>query len=283
MGLTVHFFNEEEGGIKLETYTADLCAVDALSITGPVVKSSIVNIFSGLGVNEEELPEFLCVVTDRGSNMLAAVTDLDSEVCVAHLLNNVVGSMLKLEPVKEITSKAAHLVRYMKTSHAGALMTSKLKSYPDTRFNYAIDMLKSIYDNHEEVFQILTAKEDATRNKHLSDKITCLSMPDIKSMCDFLVIFKNMTTAIEGDQHVTLHKVWPVFRELRSILKPHRSDSDLIAQMRAADLQYINKTENQQYFSPSDRHKLALFLHPLMNQLTFLTFRGKLCVNLHKI
>lgn len=34
-------------------------------------------------VNEVESRTCLCVVTDRGSNMLAVVTDLNSEVCVA--------------------------------------------------------------------------------------------------------------------------------------------------------------------------------------------------------
>lgn len=41
--------------------------------------------------------------------------------------------------MKEIQTKANVLVRYVKTSHIGAQLTSQLKSYPETRFSYVMD------------------------------------------------------------------------------------------------------------------------------------------------
>lgn len=90
-----------------------------------------------------------------------------------HLFNNVTGHMLKVPEVKEIMNNTSNLVRYMKTSHAGAQLTSKLKSFPETRFNYAYDMLFSICENYDDVFEILSKKEEITKKKDLIEIITC--------------------------------------------------------------------------------------------------------------
>lgn len=279
LSLTVHFFTIENAEIKLEAYTADIREMKTASMTGSVIKQAIYEMFGELGITEDEVRAYVCIVTDRGSNMLAAVNELDSEECLAHLISNVVGHMLKHSEVKEILAKAAQLVRYMKTSHAGAEMTSKLKIFPETRFNYAHDMLESIHTNYDQVYEILVEKEQVTGKDDLTDKITCLPKDKLKTICDFLAFFKEATTEIEGDKKITIHKVWPVLRMLRANLQPNRSDCDLIASMRAVGLNYITKPENQQYFEPSLRHKLALFLNPCMNQMSFLSFRGKPYIN----
>lgn len=280
LSLTVHFFTEEDATLKLECFTADLCETKELSMTGAVIKRAIYDMFAELDLEEEEVRAYVCIVTDRGSNMLVAVDDLDSAECLAHLTNNVVGQMLKNTEVKDILAKASNLVRYMKTSHAGAQLTSKLKSYPETRFNYAYDMLISILTNRNQVFEILEAKEQLSRNKDLTDKVTCLPADKMKSICGFLAFFKELTAAIEGDKHVTLNRVWPALRELRSILQPKPTDCDVVASMKRAGLSYITKPENVRFFEPKMSHKLALFLHPCMNQLPFLNYSGKLCKKL---
>lgn len=249
--------------------------MNELSATGAVIKRAIYSIFLEYGVNEEEVDEYVCMVSDRGSNMLSAFSGLDSAVCLAHMLNNVTQQIMKVPEVKNIVSQATALVRYMKQSHAGSQMTSKLKSYPETRFNYANEMLLSICENHTEVYSVLRSKEESNKNyRGLTDKITCLPIEKLKEICGFLQFFKDATTTIEGDKKVTLHKVWPILRELWTRLQPKEMDSDLIAAMKNVALQYIEKPENDRYFNPSLRHKIALFLHPMMNRLQFLSFRG---------
>lgn len=249
--------------------------VDALSLTGPIIKRAIYDVFLDYGMNEEEVNEYVCIVTDRGTSMLSAVNEIESEACKAHLLNNVVQQIMKVPEVKDIVNQASSLVKYMKVSHAASQLTYKLKSYPETRFNYAIETLMSIHDNYTEVFNVLQAKEDISRNNRgLTEKITCLPIEKLKEISDFLQFFKDATTAIEGDKYVTMHKVWPILRALWAKLQPNETDSDLIAAMKEAGLNYIQKTENSRYFNPSLRHKLALFLHPMMNRLQFLGFRG---------
>lgn len=279
IALTLHFFTIEEATIKLEAHTVDLRELNAPSLTGSVIKKAILEIFLEYGVIEKEVEDYVCMVTDRGPNMLSAVGCFDSEVCLAHLCNNVISQMYKLPEMKDIVTKASALVSYMKRSHAGSLMTSKLKSYPETRFNYVYDMLKSIYDNHAEVYDILKEKENIGRNyQDLTEKVTCLPIDKLKELCDFFIFFKNITTAIEGDKQVTLYKVWPTLRELRAKLLPNEMDTNLIATIKRAGLAYIQKPENERHFTPSTRHRLALFLHPLMNRLSFMSFRGKLFI-----
>lgn len=268
IALTLHFFVIEMGTLKLESHTVDLREMNELSATGAVIKKTIYDIFLEYGVLEEEVDQFVCMVSDRGSNMLSAFSGLESGVCIIHLLNNVTQQIIKVPEVKEIMGQASALVRYMKTSHAGSQMTSKLKSYPETRFNYAIDMLLSIRENHAEVYNVLRAKEDGNRLlRGLTEKITCLPIDKLEEICDFLKFFKQATITAEGDKKVTLHKVWPILRELWARMQPKESDSDLIAAMKDAALKYIEKPENE--------HKIALFLHPLMNRLQFLSSRGK--------
>lgn len=275
LGITVHFFTVEEAGIKLEAYTADLREIVAASVTGVVVKNAIYDVFGDLGFGQDEVREHMHLVTDRGSNMLLAAAEFDSDVCKIHLANNVMKHMFKDVPeAKDILTKSGNLVRYMKSSHAGAQMTSRLKSYPDTRFNWAHDMLVSIVENYDEVLEILSEKERAT-NKSLTEKITCLSVDELTPLIDFLDFFKHVTVALEGEKHVTLNRVWPFFRELRAVLQPKQTDTELIKKMKVIGREYIDKPENEQYFEPTLMHKLALFLHPQMSRLSFLNFRGR--------
>lgn len=273
LGVTVHFFTVEEAAIKLEAFTAEMREIQEMSTTGRVVQNAIYDVLGGIGVTDQEVRDYMHLVTDRGSNMLSAASAFDSSACVAHLFNNVISHMVAVPEMNDIVSKASSLVRYMKTSHAAALMVSRLKSFPETRFNYIHDMLYSIKENYQETFDILMQKEAVTRNP-VTDKITCLSVDELKHICDFLCFFKEVTNAIEGEKYVTLNKVWPVLRELRSVLEPKLTDIELITQMKFIGREYIAKPENEKYFNPSEQQKLALFLHPQMNQLSFLNFRG---------
>lgn len=275
LALTLHFFVIDEASLKLETHTVDLREIPELSATGAVIKSTIYRIFQEYGLIEVEVDAYVCMVSDRGSNMLAAFSGLASEVCLPHRLNNVTQQIMKVSEVKDIVKQSAALVTYMKQSHTMSQMSSKLKNYPETRFNYAFEMLQSIIENYTEVYNVLRAKEESN-NKYrgLTDKITCLPIEKMKEICGFLKFFKDATTTVEGDKKVTLHKVWPILRELWAKLQPNGMDSDMVASMKSVALQYIEKPENERYFQASLQHKIALFLHPMMNRLQFLPFRG---------
>ena len=166
---------------QLEAHTADLRHIKETSMTGIVIKRAILGIFEEYGVSESEVNEHVSIVTDRGTNMLCAVSSFDSEVCIMHLFNNVVAHIIKDTELKDIVSNATSLVRYIKTSHIAASMSCKLKTFPETRFNFAYDMLVSIKDNHMEIFDVLKIKEQTSRNNRgLTDKLTSLPIEKLK-------------------------------------------------------------------------------------------------------
>lgn len=74
-------------------------------------------------------------------------------------------------------------------------------------------MLRSIIDNHQELYQLLQAQRSSTASNSL-DKLSRLTMTEIDPICDFLSFFKNLTTSVEGDQEVTPYKYWPSLREI---------------------------------------------------------------------
>lgn len=121
-----------------------------------------------------------------------------------------------------MVTDGSSLVRYMKTA---AVDTSKLKTslkpYCDTRWNSVNDMFESIETNCAEVLQILSEKEQSSNNhRNVSEKIRCLSKQTLRSTCDFLKLFKTITSEIEGDKYETIHRVWPAFKKIESHLEP---------------------------------------------------------------
>lgn len=275
LSLTAHILREGEFGLYLDVFTIDVHNMQTISHTGENIRYALLQIFSQHGISEDEVKKHVVFVTDRGPNIRLAVSDFENEPCTAHLYNNVVGTMIDTDSMKTIISNATKLVRYVKVSHVGSQLEYRLKMYVSTRWNTAYDMLKSIYDSYREIEQLLEEKEASSRKSGIVDHITCLPITDLKCICDFLVFFKNMTTAFEGDKKVTLHRVWPALRELKRRLQSKAMDSDAVASMKDAGRLYIKEARNVKHFEPSMRHKLALFLHPEYRKLDFMTYFGK--------
>lgn len=277
LGVTIHILNPTKSSLTLERCTIDAREITALSVTDAVIKNTILKIFSEYGLSEDEVKQFMCIVTDRGSNMRLAVADWENEACLAHLLNNVFGIMLNVNSVKTIITAATSLVKYVKTAHINSHLQNRLKLYVETRWNTAYDMLKSIIDNYQDVYEMLQAKEQAISTKRdLLSKLTNLPINDLRAMCDFFVFFKNATLETEGDKNVTLHKVWPVLRELKKKLQPSQYDAEIVEQMKDAGRTYTQKPDNIKFFSASMRHKVAMFLHPQMKKMPFAEYYGKI-------
>lgn len=276
LSLTAHILREGNTSLHLDVFTIDVHEIQDISHTGLAFRRAILEIFSKLGINEEEVKKYVCFVTDRGPNIRLAVADFENEACVAHLYNNVVGCMIDTSTMKTIIKDASKLVRFVKVSHIGTQLVSRLKQYVSTRWNTAHDMLKSIYENHRELEQLLEAKELASsRRENFVEKLTCLPIQELKPICEFLSFFKDMTTALEGDQKVTLHRVWPALRELKHRLQANVMDCDTVAKMKDAGRIYVRKNENEKFFEPSMRHKIALFLHPEYRKMDFMNYFGK--------
>lgn len=116
----------------------------------------------------------------------------------------------------------------MKKSHVGCQLTNKLKSHIDVRWNTAYDMLQSIIDSHQELYELLQSRD----NTNAMDKLTCLSVQEMRHICDLLRVFKNLTTEIEGEKQVTIHKYWLSLREMKQKLEDNLDYSALVEIMK---------------------------------------------------
>lgn len=267
--VTAHFFAFTTGGLVLKSLVVELCEMTCDSMTGANILAAIVKSFASFNITESILKTYACFVTDRGANMLNAVKDFESHACLAHLCNSVVGKMLDVPEAKTIIENASKLVQHVKKNHIASKLSGKLKSHVETRWNTAYDMIMSIIASHQELYELLQNKEStSSRLPNSLDKLTVLSMSDMKAMSELLVFFKNVTMAVEGDG-VTLHNYWLTLREMKRILSPNRIDSALIKAMKNVGLRYIESAEVKGDFQANIRHKTAVFLHPQLKGLNF--------------
>lgn len=87
----------------------------------------------------------------------------------------------------------------------------------------------------------------------------------------FLKPFREMTLQLEGHKLPTLHKVWPVFIKIQDLLKAdvfaceESEHGYIVENMKVDGLNYLNS--NWRDFEPTDIHKVATILHPLLKNL----------------
>lgn len=237
--------------------------------TGDDIYNEIVKVFETFNVQQQEIDEQITFLSDRGKNMINALSKSTRLNCYAHLINNLVRSMCQRKKMVDIVSKACSLVRYWNMSSLKNFegLHRKLKQMCETRFNTVHTMLQSICDNYDDVSNALYDKErNSNFTLRTTQQITCLPKNEITLICKFLETFTTMTARLEGDQY-PIHMVWPIFRKIQSHLQPKDSDITAVADMKQKGLKYFN--ENASDFEPTMHHKSAVFLHPMMKNMNF--------------
>lgn len=266
--ITAHLNLFQDEKIVPKMYLINMNAMDDEPKKGTAIFAEMTKIFQKFGLTSDEIIDKITFITDRGGNMKAGLTDCVRLNCYAHIINNIVQKMCKLDHVNGLITKAASLVRYMKITglNDNEQLVSSLKSYCETRFNTVVDMFESIERNYYEIFNLLREKQQKTKQTNLLTKITCLDDGELKLIIDFLKIFKEITTDIEGDEYITIIKVWPAYLKIVKHLLPKENDSSIVSAMKNEGRGYMeNKTE----IEPNMIHKVAVFLHPAFKNLGF--------------
>ena len=85
--------------------------------TGINVKEHLVEIFHGFGLEEEHLEKSI-FTTDKGTNIIAALEDVERIDCINHILNRVLTQTLEdkhaPKPVSGLLRSLKILVHYLK-------------------------------------------------------------------------------------------------------------------------------------------------------------------------
>lgn len=148
-----------------------------------------------------ELNDKAIIVTDRGSNMIAAFRQHNHIFCFAHLLHNVIQkSMQEFERIDDLCRACTKLVKYFKVNGANSKLPTSLKSYTPTRWNSIYHMLLSIEKNWPEIIQLLQEKNDLSR-------INNIQLSHISEIVMVLQPFEEAFKKLEGDKSPTIHLV----------------------------------------------------------------------------
>lgn len=247
-------------------------SIEAICKTNQIVYQHIKGVFASFGIDEITMNRFIKWISDRGQNLVLALTHnaMLRISCFAHIINNIVKTMLDIDRVKSIVSNTKHLVKYMKTSGLNARLKKSLISFCETRWNAVYYTVKSLYENYDDVLKLLHEKEGATQKYDKVSKITCINKDSLKQLFEFLELFVHITVTIEGEKKPTLHYVWPFHVKIKKYLADRANGGSFTSIMSRAGIQYMDK--NAEPFAMTDEHKIATFLHPYMKTLKFVTF-----------
>ena len=150
------------------------------------------------------------------------------------------------------------LVTYFKHSSLNSKLENSLKQEVKTRWNSKLEMLESIYNQFEEVSELLLEKGELNRIENIDTNV-------LKILIDFLKKFKEASDFLEGSKYPTLHMVIPWYKILMDHCKVNISDNDILIQIKNVVEQIMkNKLKIENI------HKIAVFFNPKMKQLKVL-------------
>lgn len=269
--LVAHCNTITEKGIERHSYNLYCGQITELVKTKEVIVGHILNVLHDYGFSEDEVSEFVTFVTDRGSNFKYGLISAgySRHSCYAHLIHNLIKAMMKKKSrVYEIVETAAKVTALVKNSNINSQLPKTIKSFSRTRWNGVYTMLHSIGVNFANLDQLLFQRQRQNPKETCFDLFSSLKASDIKSICEFLEQFANITNDIEGQAYETLSMVWPIYSGLNLALEEgyaEEESSRIIEEMKDNGRKYL--TSKKKDFMPTMKHKMATVLNPFAKKL----------------
>ena len=262
LGVTFHCINK-----KWELVERVLCTAEwdsALRKTADNLKPAIIQALRKY--NLDEFYSKLVYVTDRGSNIVAALRAVTRLSCAAHILSTVLHTVLGKkspddlfhEEVTAVIEASKSLVTYFKQTTLQNRLKKTLKACVETRWNSLHTMLDSILSQYDDVGDILAERGEQNRLINLSRDV-------LGDLVSFLARFRDATKALEASKTPTLHLTAVWIERLRTHLQPATSDSMALGSLKKKALEVLN-----QKLELHPLHKMAVFLHPKLKSLKLL-------------
>lgn len=158
-GVTAHFIEETSDGFILNDRI--ICARDLHTDAkdGLYLRGKLLEYLTSY--NLENLISKLVFVSDRGSNIRKALEIYEAIACFAHMVNNLVDSMLV--EISDLVVSVKALVKYFKVTGLNAALDTTLKSFVPTRWNSVFYMIESVIINYDPINSILQEKKEGHR------------------------------------------------------------------------------------------------------------------------
>lgn len=166
-------------------------------------------------------------VTDRGANVVAALSNFNRISCAAHILNNVLAKgTKKSKQFCKFVEESKSLVRFFKKStNLQKTLNTTLKSACETRWNSVIAMLKSIRDNYSEESGILLSRNELK-------KIENISIDMLNQAIDFLEAFNYASEELQQSHNPTLYLCFPYYLNLSEKCNLNGSELPMIKEFK---------------------------------------------------
>ncbi|KAG4073225.1 hypothetical protein HA402_013485 [Bradysia odoriphaga] len=195
-------------------------------------------------------------VTDQGSNMVKALKRPFKRInCRAHLLSTILRNTFSSDDLPLIILKTLtrckKIVRYLKQSGKINELSKCVVQDCGTRWNYKLDMIKSVIDLYSEIIPLLTPTQRITWN---------IDIELGNEMILFLQPFKDACKSMEGDTYPTANKILLWYAELSDHLNEDNFDRNLNENNSDEFELYMRTADYSLYNNENDKkHLVELF------------------------
>lgn len=196
-------------------------------------------------------------ISDRGGNIRVALQEFTRLNCFPHFIHSIVKHACEVDGIKILVDSCAKLVKYFKFNGLNNLLEVTLKSAIKTRFNYAIIMMESIYEQYDTIEQVLRERNESIRLRNIDRE-------QIGKVINFLTTFLSASKLTESNFKPTLCYVWISIAEITSICRAQEDDLTYIKAAKARALNYIETK-----FVLHKLHRVSSFLNPNYKSLVF--------------
>lgn len=209
---------------------------------------------------EEKLSEGV-MVTDNGSNVVAAFKNYSRQSCACHNINLVMSDLFEksnFDDIKTLVEACKKLVCYFKHSQLNSKLSKTLKQQVKTRWNSIYTMISSIIEMKTEIQSLLLEKNEIYR-------ISSIDFNILSNLLAFLEHFKNCSEQMSADLVPTLHEYILWFEKLKKICNDDPLDDGFMKNIKSKVKEsLISRCE------PTTLHFVAAFLNPPFKDLHFI-------------
>lgn len=198
------------------------------------------------------------IVTDRGSNMIAAFKGYDHIQCVNHLLQNIIEETVKkIIEFSEMVDKCSKLVKFFKKSGSNFFFKCDVEKLVPNTMEHSFLFIEINRGNWIEISNTL-------KEKNQTHRIESIHINELTGITRVLETFSDISKNFESSPFPTIHFTIPYINKLKKACQPQLSDSDLVSNIKSTLLQQITQTILPYV---TKFHKIALFLFPPTNKL----------------
>lgn len=271
LGVTVHFFE----GIQLVN-----CNIATRELSHNHTAHYLANILTSI-LDEWNIliSKIRCIITDNGSNMVAAIKVIVSEKkhlpCFPHTINLIVEAGLKHDSIKTIISKVRTIVKWVKNSVINSDKLRKIQiryGVPEgstkkfildvsTRWNSVYYMLERFIDLSRVCSELLLD------NSASPEMLSGSEIEIIKQLTSLLKSFEFVAKESSGEHYITLSKVIPMVNCLKTELFKFSSTFECITNVQKLLEIEINKRFG--YIEYNTHAAIATLLDPRFKNIHF--------------